>query len=436
MNARTLWFILLLPVALSACATTGGTVTDYKASVRKLQERLVTNPQDAEALRDLGVIYFETKQYPQARDYLKKASLANDRDGKTLFYLGMTQEYDRDLKGALSSYINYTDIAEGSPFRKLMEGRYQIVTRGLIAEQFRELASNEEALGATSAPSNAVAVFPLVYEGGDQKFSSLGLGLSEMMTVDLGKVKKLKLVERMRVEELLSELKFSASSAVDPATAPRMGKFLSAGQIVGGRYAVGADNTLRLDVASMDVAKGSTPTSATESDELGNLFRLQKEVVFNVVKEMGITLTLQERQEIERVPTTNLQAFIAYSIGLEKEGEGDFGAASVYFKQAQTIDPGFGAAKEAAGISEAVSASGPTKESALLAAHKVSPPPAPDEQRRGSQSLVTQRFNKLETMINLGFVPGQDSRKPAQDATSAGAFASPPLLPTPPRPPK
>ena len=95
-------------------------------TIRRLQERLVTNPQDAEALRDLGVIYFETKQYPQARDYLKKASLANDRDGKTLFYLGMTQEYDRDLRAALATYLNYTDIAESSPYRKLMEGRYQV----------------------------------------------------------------------------------------------------------------------------------------------------------------------------------------------------------------------------------------------------------------------------------------------------------------------
>ena len=437
MKTRNAWFVLLLPVLLGACGTTGGVETpaDFRLTIRKMQERLVANPQDAEALRELGVIYFETKQYPQAREYLKKASLANDHDGKTLFYYGMTQEYDRDLRGALATYLNYTDIAGSSPYRKLMEGRYQTVTREMIAQQFRELAADEASLGKQATPSNAVAVFPLVYEGGDEKFSSLGLGLSEMMTIDLGYVKKLKLVERMRVEELLSELKFSASTAVDPATAPRMGKFLSAGKIVGGRYAVAADQTLRLDIASLDLTKDKAPQPSTESDALDNLFKMQKEVVFKLVKEMGITLSRDETEKIQRIPTKNLQSFLAYSIGLEKEGQGDFEAAGVYFKQSSSLDPAFTPAKTKAEISDALNAAGPTKETALAAAYKVSPPPTPDAERsgRGSRQLLTDRLNKLESMISMGFIPGPDSRKPAQDAAGAGASID--VLPPPPPPP-
>ena len=440
MIARSIvWCVLLLPFLLNACATTGGveSAADYRMTIRRLQERLVTNPQDAEALRDLGVIYFEAKQYPQAREYLRKASLANDRDGKTLFYLGMTQEYDGDLRGALATYLNYSDIASSSPYRKLMEGRYQVVTRDLIARQFRELAANEESLGKQPTPTNAVAVFPLVYEAGDQKFSSLGLGLSEMMTIDLGHVKKLKLVERMRVEELLSELNFSAGSAVDPSTAPRLGKFLSAGRIVGGRYAVGADNTLRLDVASLDVNSAKKPDASTESDAVDNLFKLQKEIVFKVVKDMGITLTREETEQIQRIPTRNLQAFLAYSIGLEKEGQGDFGAASVYFKQAGSLDPAFTPAKSKADATEAMTTAGPSKETALVAAHRVSPPPSPDagaDRRRSPRQLLGDRLMKLQRLINLGFFPGIDTRKGFVDAVNAGAIID--ILPLPPRPPQ
>ena len=343
MNARALVPVLLMPLVLCACGTTGTVEnpSDYEGTLRKLQERLVTNPSDAEALRDLGVIYFETHQYPQARDYLKKASMANEHDGKTLFYLGMTREYDNDLKGALAAYINYTDIASSSPYHKLMEARYFVVTKELIADQFRELAANEDSLGRQNTPSNAVAVFPLAYQGNDQRFSALGMGLSEMMTIDLGHVKKLRLVERLRVDELMNELKFSASSAVDPSTAPRLGKFLAAGQIVGGSYNVSAGNMLRLDVASQDIGRAKAPSTQTESDELANLFKVQKETVFKLVKDMGITLTRAEIDEIQTIPTKNLQAFIAYSIGLEKEGQGDFEAAGVYFRQASALDPAF-----------------------------------------------------------------------------------------------
>ncbi|HMK38284.1 MAG TPA: hypothetical protein VK569_03020 [Bacteroidota bacterium] len=437
MNARGLYILLLAPLVLCACGTTGTVESpqDYEGTIRKLQERLVTNPADAEALRDLGVIYFETHKYPQARDYLKKASMANEHDGKTLFYLGMTREYDNDLKGALAAYINYTDIASSSPYHKLMEARYYSVTRELIADQFRVLAANEDSLGRQKTPSNAVAVFPLIYQGTDQKYSALGQGLGEMMTIDLGHVRQLRLVERMRVEELMNELKFSATSAVDPATAPRLGKFLAAGQIVGGRYTVSADNTLRLDVASQDIGKGKSPSSLTQSDELANLFKVQKEIVFSVVKGMGIVLTREEIEAIERIPTKNLQAFIAYSVGLEKEGQGDFGSASVYFKQASALDPAFAPAKAKSELSDAMNMSGTTKETALAASHRVSPPPGSDAAGggKGPHSMVASRFNNLNKMIKLEFLPGMNNQSPSSVAFYHGAAVG--VLPPPPPPP-
>ena len=408
MNARGLYVLLLLPLILCACGTTGTVENpqDYELTIRKLQERLVTNPADPEALRDLGVIYFETHQYPQARDYLKKASIANEHDGKTQFYLGMTREYDHDLRGALAAYINYTDIASSSPYHKLMEARYYVVTKQLIAEQFRQLAANEDSLGRQNTPSNAVAVFPLVYQGSEQKYSALGEGMSEMMTIDLGRVKKLRLVERMRVEELMSELKLSASGAVDPSTAPRLGKFLAAGRIIGGRYDVSADNTLRLDVASVDV-----------------------------VKDMGITLTREEITAIEKIPTKNLQAFFAYSVGLEKEGQGDFESAGVYFKQASALDPSFAPAKAKADLSDAMNLSGNTKETALSASHKISPAPGADEAQRGrgTRSLMARRFNNLNKMIKIVFFPGMDNQSPSSVAFDHGVSID--LLPSPPPPP-
>ncbi|HTR99807.1 MAG TPA: CsgG/HfaB family protein [Bacteroidota bacterium] len=437
MNARVLVPVLLLPLVLCACGTTGTVENpaDYEATVRKLQERLVTNPSDAEALRDLGVIYFETHQYPQARDYLKKASMANEHDGKTLFYLGMTREYDNDLRGALAAYINYTDIASSSPYHKLMEARYYVVTKELIADQFRELAANEDSLGKRNTPSNAVAVFPLTYQGGDQKFSALGMGLSEMMTIDLGHVKKLHLVERLRVEELMNELKFSSSSAVDPSTAPRLGKFLAAGQIVGGSYSVSAGSMLRMDVASQDIGSAKAPSTQTESDELSNLFKVQKEMVFKLVKEMGITLTRTEIDDIQRIPTKNLQAFIAYSIGLEKEGQGDFESAGVYFRQASALDPAFAPAKAKADLSDAMNYSGGTKESALAASHKLGTAPGAEEAQRGKgiRSLIARRFSNLNKMIKLVFIPGIDNQSPSAIAYFHGVAID--ILPAPPPPP-
>jgi tetratricopeptide (TPR) repeat protein len=423
---------ILLCMFCFSCVTIkyGEDVADYSDDIAELQKKLLVNPKDANALRDLGVIYFQTRQYPRARDYLQRASQTEKEDAKTLFYLGMTLEFQGDREEALSKYIRYSDFSVLSPYRKLMEGRYRGLTLQIIREQFQELVVREDQIGDQPLSPTTVAVFPLTYQSGDAKFSSLGLGLSEMMIVDLGQVKRLRLVERIRIEALLAELRFGATRAVDPATAPRLGRFLSAGRIVGGSFSISPENALRLDVAFMDVANRKFPEPTTQSDALENLFKVEKDLVFGVIKQMGIPLTRAEREKIETVPTRNLQAFILYSIGLEKEGLGDFTAASVYFKQAVALDPNFGLAKNKADASESLSLAGGGKEQALAAAMQVEPG---RESRRRKEPLNITRLNNLGTSIGSGFVPGQDDREPAEEAARSGAAVG--RLPDPPKPP-
>jgi TolB-like protein len=353
-----------------------------------------------------------------------------------MFYLGMTLEYERDRTAALAIYINYSDFSPLSRYRSLMEGRYQAITRELIREQFRVLLSEEQDLNARETPKNSVAVFPLVYQGENERFAGLGIGLSEMMITDLGQVSELRLIERIRIEELEKELRFGTSGVVDQSTAPRVGHLLSAGRIVSGTFTVSGDNTMRMDVSTLDVGAASPREPTTESDALENLFKMQKEVVFKLIKDMGITLTRAEREKIQRIPTKNLQAFIAYSLGLEKEGEGDYEAAGVYFRQANELDPNFEPAQKKIESVEAISMAGGPKEHALASAYSSDPPPPPDAGERGG-NLITDRIGKVQGNIGSGFVPGQDSRKPAEEATGAGAAVGElPPPPPPPPPPK
>jgi hypothetical protein len=200
---------------------------------------------------------------------------------------------------------------------------------------------------------------------------------------------------------------------------------------VGGSFNISDDNALRLDVASFDLVNNKETKAATESDELDNLFKLEKEIVFKVIKDMGLSITREEREGIQSIPTKNLQAFIAYSLGLEKEAAGDFEAAGVYYKQAGSLDPNFGPAASKAGSAEALSLAGGSKEKALATAYKADPPPKPDA--TGS-SLVTDRVGKLQSGIGSGFMPGEDSRKPAEEAANSGApVGELPAAPPPPR---
>lgn len=421
-------------VVIASCVTVkmGENIEDYSETVKKLQARLLQSPNDAETLRDLGVIYFQTGQFTRAAEFLKRSTSANRSDPKSLFYYGMALEYQDNKEAALGVYLNYVDASSLSPYRKLMEGRYRQLTRDVIQKQLQSLIAREDSLTDKKMSTKTVAVFPIVYQGTDEKFAALGTGLSELMISDLGQVRSLMLVERVRIEALLQELNFGASKFVDPATAPRLGRLLGSGRMVAGTFNVSGNNRVRVDVASYDVPARKFPDPTSQSDALDNLFKMEKDLVFGVIKQMGITLTQAERERIQLIPTKNLQAFLAYSIGLERQDAGDFRGASTYFKEAAALDPAFVQAKAKASEADALSSGGGSRDNALAVAQRIDPPITPDI-ASARPDLLQSRFRNLEHNIGSGFVPGQENRKAPEQAAAAGAAIGD--LPKPPRPP-
>ena len=84
----------------------------------------------------------------------------------------------------------------------------------------------------------------------------------------------------------------------------------------------------------------------TSSGELKQFFQLEKELAFSVIDHLGITLTKEERDEIKKVPTESVLAFLAYCEGLRLEDQGNYEEAAGRFREAHSQDPGFTQAQE------------------------------------------------------------------------------------------
>lgn len=422
---------ILVLLALCSCASLQEGGGDSADDMRRLQRQLLLRPNDPEALRDIGVISFRSKQYESAKIHLVRSYLQVGDDPRTIFYYGMTLEYLGDIDGALRVYINYTDVPSSSQYRKLIEGRYLTLTRDVVQRQFQKLLEEEQKLGLERIVPKAVAVFPLAYQGTDPKYEALGRGLSEMMLIDLGQVKGLQVLERIRVDALLEELKFGQTAYVDKATAPRVGKLLSAGRVISGAFNVNNYN-LRMDVAAWDIVQRKFPDPTTKSDDLDNMFRIEKELVFSIIKDLGITLTAEEHDRIERVPTRSTFAFINYCLGLKNEQARDYRAARVYYGEAASLDPDFNLAKVKRDAAEAMIVAGGPKENALLAAEEFETG-GKGAARRAQSRLVTDRLRHLGYGVGNTFTSGEDDRKSAQEAGRGGAAIG--RLPEPPQPP-
>ena len=64
------------------------------------------------------------------------------------------------------------------------------------------------------------------------------------------------------------------------------------------------------------------------------------------VRVLGVAITPAERRDLTERPTADLQAFLAFSRGLEAEDRGDFAAAEANYSAALARDPNFRAARD------------------------------------------------------------------------------------------
>ncbi|MCG8605774.1 CsgG/HfaB family protein [bacterium] len=409
-------------------------ISEYQDRIVDLETKLAANSNDAEALRDLGVIYFETANYATAEGFLQKAYALTASDAKTMFYHGLNLEFQGRMAESMEVQARYSEISRLSRYRGLMQGRYQRLSRQLVRQEIRTLIGQEEQLDATRLQTKTLAVFPLDYQGTDERFAALGRGLSEMMIVDLGQVRELKLLERIRLQTLLDELQLAQSDVVDRQTAPRVGRLLGAGRILAGSFNVLQRDQLQIDMVSWDMVQQDFPDAVSRTGALSNLFRLEKQLVFRVITQMGIQLTEEERQNIQRVPTRNLQAFFAYCRGLQEEDAGRFDAAANFFQNAVQLDPEFQAAASSAEANENLSQAGGTSDEILSELAVVEGQTAP---RTSQQDLINSRLGNLSNSIGSNFIPGQDTRKATEEAVEAGAdlgeLAEPPPPPPPPQ---
>ena len=218
------------------------------------------------------------------------------------------------------------------------------LTRRQLTDDARQAIQQERTLGAVAGSPTTVAVLPLRFTGSDSSLRPLERGFADLLTTDLSRSSKLTVVERARIQTLLDELALQQSGRTDAATNVRAGRLLRAGRVVQGSIVQVGSSELRVDAAVLDVPTTEVRGSARGEGEIDKLFDLEKRIALGLFDQLGVTLTVAERNAIEQRPTRSLAAFLAYSRGLTAEDDGRFDDASRFYRDAIRIDPGFGAA--------------------------------------------------------------------------------------------
>ncbi len=204
----------------------------------------------------------------------------------------------------------------------------------------------EKTLGAVSAP-NSIAVLYFNNKSGQTKLTPLQKGMAVMLITDLSKVEQLRVVERVRMQALLDELELGASGLMDAETAPRIGKLLGAAKVTSGDILKGGAQDLAINSSVLDVPFDKIAEQPSAAGALDELFRLEKEILFNIIEYMQISVSPQKKAELERPLSASTPALLALFLGIDYSDRGLYNLAAKMYKQALAEDPYLGMAKSA-----------------------------------------------------------------------------------------
>jgi tetratricopeptide (TPR) repeat protein len=204
----------------------------------------------------------------------------------------------------------------------------------------RPLAPSKETLDkAFPVNDNTLAVSPFGEKGNTEKTKHLRKALAAMIITDLSKAKGIQVVERVRLQKLLDEMKLGQSGIVDPATSPRIGRLLGAGKIVSGSMlGAGADDLHILRILT-SVSTGKDLGDQDARGKTEEFFKLQKAIVFGILKDLGIRLTPADEQIINRYATRSYQGLLLYGEGLDWQDLGEWDKAIDAFTRCVNVDP-------------------------------------------------------------------------------------------------
>jgi tetratricopeptide (TPR) repeat protein len=395
---------------------------------------------EREGITGIGAVYWHMQRFETAAKILKMVVEKDPSYGKAILYLGMAYEGLGSETEAIKAYRRYDQLPPDDMFRQVLAGRLDWLVRIKIAREIEAALKQEAQLDPTLFPEKSVAVLSFLSLSENRDWEPLQKGLAEMVITDLAQVRELTVVERLKVDQLMTELRMSSAGLADEANSARFSKLVGARSLVKGSYLVMNDMKMTLDAGIFQAVNPAQPTNFNFDGNMARVFQMEKELVLSIINYFGITLSPQEREKLLKVPTENIDAFMNYCKGLDALDRNDFKGATRFFQQALGIDSHFDLARDRLVVPEIweVTHSQNLYRMSYEVAQwiKVSPRGKAQVAYKPPAEMVST-FNRLQLMgrgQNAGFLPGSDSRKSFDEATGNGIQLLPELLGEPPGP--
>ncbi|PKN34497.1 MAG: hypothetical protein CVU61_08295 [Deltaproteobacteria bacterium HGW-Deltaproteobacteria-19] len=172
-----------------------------------------------------------------------------------------------------------------------------------------------------------------------ERLDAFQKGIADALIGDLGRLGRLQVVERERLDAILSEMKLQQSGLTDPASAVTIGRVLGVQALLMGSYtAIGG--IIRIDARIVEVETGLVLKAEEVTGRTDDFFQLEETLVEKIAAGLDAPLTTAERARLSCTGGRSFTAFLEYSRGLDEMDRGRWREADEAFAEALRIDPG------------------------------------------------------------------------------------------------
>ena len=194
---------------------------------------------------------------------------------------------------------------------------------------------------AAPATPGTLAVLYFINNTGLPALDPVQKGLAYMLITDLSKVEGLQLVERAKLQALVEEIGLGKSGLVDSETAPRVGRLLGVAQVVGGKFYNSDLEKFGIDPGMLNTSDEKLSDLPDSMGLLEEIFRMEKDVLFEILENLKKTPTTKEAEaELRKPMTTSLEALIFLFKGFNESDQGNYQMAANFYRMSLKADPG------------------------------------------------------------------------------------------------
>jgi TolB-like protein/AraC-like DNA-binding protein/Tfp pilus assembly protein PilF len=230
-------------------------------------------------------------------------------------------------------------VHNATPFHKKSTKRSLIIISSLIVlllmtmtYYFNQSPKNKNISKTSETIINdkSIAILPFKNLSSNKENQYFADGIMEVVLNHLTSIKELKVISRTSMEQYRETTK----------TMPEIAKELGVSYILEGSVQK-KNNEIRIITQLIDAINDNHISSTDIKKDYKDIFELQSTIASQISKELNMELSDEERSQIEKKPTNNIEAYNLYLKGVHIIRNGSTNKSITYFEQAIEKDPEF-----------------------------------------------------------------------------------------------